>query len=573
MNPYFQNWNYGYTLGPPSEQTKGAYTTYEQQQGGSSGQVKQEPQQSWGQQQGRPERSSMPPPQAQKFVAASQPVKQEQSPSIGPNKPQAVVNPSQYGDTPAAAASLFKLHELAVQNRLVEKYETVKEEQSAASTNPPMFKVNLILGTEIYQGQGPSVKMAKQIAAVQALKETKYQSALEQRYSMAGGGRKPIGVTATSELHELAVKKGVRIEFKFLEPFNFEFKHQMRMWSKDEMRGNYRVQLNVAGYEFFGQADLPQTAKHNAASQAMAVVRALPDPSGVAQVVNPPLPGAPKAEPVSVPISMDGKNVNMALNEIAMCNGCVPEWTMVGEQGPPHQKTFTWQLTLGEFSTTGTGPNKKLARNVAAEQMMAQLPEEWKSKRAKTKKSGAGTKRPGFGSRLPSPIAPLQDPNPDLVGDSLKNLNLSMPPPQMNIRPPRLLLPILKSQEGSVEYVNQSEVKVTILKRPDAVTVPPLTSNIQFKSTEDRGEACKEQEQLIKVLKRPEVLPAEVSPSEEILNQNRVLVKSLKQREEEYAKARQRILGCPEEEVPSTSVELYSASVSKPVEDNEVNVK
>lgn len=399
MNPYFQNWNYGYTLGPPSEQTKGAYTTYEQQQQGSSGQVKQEPQQSWGQQQGRSDRTSMPPPQAQKFVAASQPIRQEQSPPIGPNKPQAVVNPSQYGDTPAAAASLFKLHELAVQNRLVEQYETVKEEEMGASTSPPMFKVNLILGTETYQGQGPSVKMAKQIAAVQALKETKYQSALEQKYSMAGGGRKPIGVTATSELHELAVKKGVRIEFKFLEPFNFEFKHQMRMWSKDEMRGNYRVQLNVAGYEFLGQADLPQTAKHNAASQAMAVVRALPDPSGVAQVVNPPLPGAPKVEPVSVPISMDGKNVNMALNEIAMCNGCVPEWTMVGEQGPPHQKTFTWQLTLGEFSTTGTGPNKKLARNVAAEQMMAQLPEEWKSKRAKSKKSGAGTKRPGFGSR------------------------------------------------------------------------------------------------------------------------------------------------------------------------------
>ena len=55
---------------------------------------------------------------------------------------------------------------------------------------------------------------------------------------------------------------------------------------------------------------MPQTAKHNAASQAMAVVKALPL-----------LPGAPKAEPVSVPISMDGKNVNMALNEIAMCNG------------------------------------------------------------------------------------------------------------------------------------------------------------------------------------------------------------------------------------------------------------
>ena len=64
--------------------------------------------------------------------------------------------------------------------------------------------------------------------------------------------------------------------------------------------------------------------------------------------------------------------------------------------------------------------------------MMAQLPEEWKSKRAKTKKSGAGTKRPGFGSRLQSQNAPLQLPNP-IVGDfavSLKNLNLSLPPPR-----------------------------------------------------------------------------------------------------------------------------------------------
>ena len=28
-----------------------------------------------------------------------------------------------------------------------------------------------------------------------------------------------------------------------------------------------RVQLNVAGYEFYGQAELPQQAKHNASTQ------------------------------------------------------------------------------------------------------------------------------------------------------------------------------------------------------------------------------------------------------------------------------------------------------------------
>ena len=60
------------------------------------------------------------------------------------------------------------------------------------------------------------------------------------------------------------------------------------MWDKKEMLGNYRwvshsshrlqsnlinifrVQLNVAGYEFYGQAELPQQAKHNAAVQVEA---------------------------------------------------------------------------------------------------------------------------------------------------------------------------------------------------------------------------------------------------------------------------------------------------------------
>ena len=32
------------------------------------------------------------------------------------------------------------------------------------------------------------------------------------------------------------------------------------------------------------------------------------------------------------------KNVNMALNEIAMQNGCVPEWILLSESGPQHQK-------------------------------------------------------------------------------------------------------------------------------------------------------------------------------------------------------------------------------------------
>ena len=36
MNPYYQNWNYGYTLGAPTEASRGAYTVYGSQGGGGA---------------------------------------------------------------------------------------------------------------------------------------------------------------------------------------------------------------------------------------------------------------------------------------------------------------------------------------------------------------------------------------------------------------------------------------------------------------------------------------------------------------------------------------------------------
>ena len=79
--------------------------------------------------------------------------------------------------------------------------------------------------------------------------------------------------------------------------------------------------------------------------------------------------------------SLFEKNVNMALNEIAMQNGCVPEWILLSESGPQHQKVFcssteyksgknevnpmqrfTWQLSMGQYTTSGTGHSKKIAK-------------------------------------------------------------------------------------------------------------------------------------------------------------------------------------------------------------------
>jgi len=432
MNPYYQNWNYGYTLGAPTEASRGAYTVYgTQAQGGANPanlatptttHVKTEPGQHslWAQVKGNQPTS---PPKAKVFVTASPAsVKSEPTPStttfatpiptsdwssknpaIGPVKPQAIVNPTQVlGDQ--AAVALMKLHELALGNKLVERYEKVEEAAVSGSPNTN-FRVNLFLGTETYQGTGSSIKAAKQQAAALALANTKYKTGVEKKFALTTISTRRIGVTATSELHELATKKGVRVDFRFLEPANFEFKHSMRMWSKKEMLGNYRVQLNVAGYEFYGQAELPQQAKHNAATQAMPIVRNLPDPAGTSAIVTTPTPESSSGSAViscGPSTALQQKNVNMALNEIAMMNGCVPEWTLISEAGPPHQKVFTWQLSMGQYMTTGTGPNKKIARNTAAEQMMATLPDEWKQKAGRIKKRGgggaAGRKRGNSGS-------------------------------------------------------------------------------------------------------------------------------------------------------------------------------
>ena len=164
-------------------------------------------------------------------------------------------------------------------------------------------------------------------------------------------------------------------------------------------------------------------------------------------------------------------------------------------------------------------------------------------------------------THLRPPIALLQMPNPLLVEDtatSLKNLNLSVPPPRLRFQPPRLPPPISKSQEGFAEEEIHSEVKVTILKRPDVVAAPLVESKKQPNSSEDR----EEEKQPLQIMKRPEV-HSDITSVEENFSQDRAKVKSLRQREEEYAEARQRIMGGLEEVVPSSNNDPCAASASK----------
>jgi hypothetical protein len=150
------------------------------------------------------------------------------------------------------------------------------------------------------------LQAAKAEAANKCLSETTLAKPVERKTLKA----RPAGITATQELHELATKKGVPATFKFLEPFNFEFKASMRLWSKEEMRGNYRVQLTVGTMEFMGHADLPQQAKHNAAVQALPYLNQMANINTKAAVKIPPptTPAANKAATDAAYETPVGKN-------------------------------------------------------------------------------------------------------------------------------------------------------------------------------------------------------------------------------------------------------------------------
>ena len=227
-----------------------------------------------------------------------------------------------------------------------------------------MHSVRVKLGEEVFVGMGINFKAAKQDAATKALTGTKLAKPPERKTLKP----RPVGITATQELHELATKKGLQVKFKFIEPYNFEFKPSMRLWSKEEMRGNYRVQLTVGTMEFMGYADLPQQAKHNASVQALPYLHQMADIKPPSKAAAIPKNNAKQATETAA-MTKEGKNVIMVLNEIAMQQQVCIDWNIVDEDGPPHMRAFTYTLKMGSYEAVGSGNSKKLAKAIAAQNM------------------------------------------------------------------------------------------------------------------------------------------------------------------------------------------------------------
>jgi len=70
-----------------------------------------------------------------------------------------------------------------------------------------------------------------------------------------------------------------------------------------------------------------------------------------------------------------GRNPVMFCNDQSKLRGLHMEWEQISEIGPPHDKTFEYQLKMGEMAARGMGKNKKDAKMKAAEAMVIKLDE------------------------------------------------------------------------------------------------------------------------------------------------------------------------------------------------------
>ena len=69
-----------------------------------------------------------------------------------------------------------------------------------------------------------------------------------------------------------------------------------------------------------------------------------------------------------------GRNPIMFCNDQSKLRNLHMEWEQVSETGPPHDKTFTWSLKMGEgLNVLGSANSKKAAKNKAAEEMVKKL--------------------------------------------------------------------------------------------------------------------------------------------------------------------------------------------------------
>merc|ERR1711936_820418 len=242
---------------------------------------------------------------------------------------------------------------------------------------PPMFCVQLRVGNRDFIGEGPTAQAAKHNAAGKALKMLKEMPIPDGKSKLD-----PTSLPFTpgleyddlkspiSLVHEIALKRNLQVYFEVV-----------REAGPPHMR-SFITKCIVGEFLTEGEGNGKKVSKKRAAELMLDKLKQLP-----------PVASALMPKPRKVPtgkkksrnlIKVEQKEGNSASGELGQSINPIsrliqiqqarkekePVYTLIAERGMPRRREFVMQVTVGQQSTTGSGPNKKLAKRAAAEALL-----------------------------------------------------------------------------------------------------------------------------------------------------------------------------------------------------------
>ncbi|NWR33992.1 STAU2 protein, partial [Tachuris rubrigastra] len=231
---------------------------------------------------------------------------------------------------------------------------------------PKIFYVQLTVGNSEFFGEGKTRQAARHNAAMKALQALQNEPIPEKIPQNGETGKeseedKDANKSEISVVFEIALKRNIPVSFEVIKE------------SGPPHMKSFVTRVTVGEFTAEGEGNSKKLSKKRAAMAVLQELKKLP-PLPVIEKPKLYFKKRPKTILKTGPEYGQGMNPISRLAQIQQAKKeKEPEYVLLSERGMPRRREFVMQVKVGNDITTGTGPNKKIAKRNAAEAMLLQL--------------------------------------------------------------------------------------------------------------------------------------------------------------------------------------------------------
>ncbi|XP_061642480.1 double-stranded RNA-binding protein Staufen homolog 1 isoform X1 [Phyllopteryx taeniolatus] len=263
-----------------------------------------------------------------------------------------------------------------------------------APMGPIVYHMELSIGGQQFIGRGRTRQLAKQDAAMKALKVLQKVPILQQMPEVNEEPEENLNKSEISQVFEIALKRNLPVNFEVL---------------KEEGPPHIKsfvVRVAVGEFTGEGEGKSKKIAKKLAAAAVLGDLKRLPHIPSMEKT----LPRIKKKTKSIIKLQTSpeyGQGMN-PISRLAQIQQAKkerePEYSMVTERGLPRRREFVMQVRVCGQSAEGMGPSKKVAKKNAAEKMLEilgyKVPQPQPPKPALKTEERTPVKKPGDGRKV-----------------------------------------------------------------------------------------------------------------------------------------------------------------------------